>query len=99
MVPSLSLVEGPVYGWLFGVSPNTIAELQELNFMQEHRPLVIEGKPVVGKSWLGMAIAKRACDECHRVRWTIFSELLAELGSLRILDADYSLAKAPVLTG
>lgn len=69
------------------LSQLTIAELQELNFMQEHRPLVIEGKPGVGKSWLGMAIAKRACDECHRVRWTIFSELLAELGSLRILDA------------
>lgn len=69
------------------LSQLTIAELQELNFMQEHRPLVIEGKPGVGKSWLGMAIAKRACDECHRVRWTIFSELLAELGSLRIIDA------------
>lgn len=34
-----------------------------------------------------MAVAKKACDECHRVRWIIFSELLCELNSLRILDS------------
>ena len=69
------------------LSPSLIDELQGLYFMDEHRPLVIEGKPGVGKSWLGMAVAKKACDECHRVRWIIFSELLCELNSLRILDS------------
>lgn len=75
------------------ISPTLIDELRSLYFLEEHRPLVIEGNAGVGKTWLGMAVAKKACDECYRVRWTVFGELLCELRALKKKDEKEGTAK------
>ena len=56
--------------------------------MKERRPLVIQGTPGVGKSWLGRAVATRACAECHRTYWITFSDLLEDLRSRKIRDTE-----------
>lgn len=66
----------------------TIDELESLCFMEERRPLVIQGTPGVGKSWLGRAVATRACAECHRTYWITFSDLLEDLRSRKIKDTE-----------
>lgn len=66
----------------------TIDELESLCFIKERRPLVIQGTPGVGKSWLGMAVATKACAECYRTYWITFSALLEDLRSRRIKDTE-----------
>ena len=38
-----------------------ISRLGELHFVQEHKNLIIWGAPGTGKTWMGKAIATRAC--------------------------------------
>ena len=70
------------------LSKVTIDELESLSFITERRPLVIQGTPGVGKSWLGRAVATRACAECYRTYWTTFPALLEDLRSRKIRDAE-----------
>ena len=56
-----------------------IEELAGLYFISEKKPLVIEGTPGTGKTWLGMAVATKACLEGHKTRWVNFPAFLEEL--------------------
>lgn len=61
-----------------------VDELSGLHFISEKRPLVIEGTPGTGKTWLGMAVATKACLEGHRTRWVDFPALLGELRAAKL---------------
>ena len=55
-----------------------IGRLGELHFIQEHKNLIIWGAPGTGKTWMGKAIATRACQEGIRTKWVTYPFLCRE---------------------
>ena len=64
-----------------------IGRLGELHFIQEHKNLIIWGAPGTGKTWMGKAIATRACQEGIRTKWVTYPFLCRELLRLKAEDS------------
>ena len=60
-----------------------IQRLGELHFVREGKNVIIWGAPGTGKTWLGQAIATKACEEGIRTRWTTYPVLCRELLRLK----------------
>lgn len=56
-----------------------IQELDSLQFVREHRNLIIWGAPGTGKSWIGKMLATSACCNGMRTRWISFPDLYDQL--------------------
>lgn len=61
-----------------------IEEISELHFISEKKPLVIEGTPGTGKTWLGMAVATKACFDGHKTRGVNFPSFIEELRAAKL---------------
>ena len=64
-----------------------IGRLGELHFVQERKNLIIWGAPGTGKTWMGKAIATRACQEGIRTKWVTYPFLCRELLRLKAEDS------------
>ena len=64
-----------------------IHRLGSLNFVREKKNLIIWGAPGTGKTWMGKAIATKACQEGIRTRWVTYPFLCRELVRLKIEDS------------
>lgn len=64
-----------------------INRLGGLFFIHECRNLIIWGAPGTGKTWLGKAIATKACQEGIRTRWVTYPFLCRELMRLKAEDS------------
>ena len=64
-----------------------INRLGSLNFVHEGKNLVIWGAPGTGKTWMGKAIATKACQEGIRTRWVTYPFLCRELLRLKVEDS------------
>jgi len=64
-----------------------VGRLGELHFVQEHKNLIIWGAPGTGKTWMGKAIATKACQEGIRTRWVTYPFLCRELMRLKAEDS------------
>lgn len=60
-----------------------IHHLADLHFVREGKNLVIWGAPGTGKTWMGKAIASKACQEGLRTRWVTYPFLCRELSRLK----------------
>ena len=60
-----------------------IAFLGDLQFIKEKKNLIIWGAPGTGKTWMGKAIATKACQEGIRTRWITYPFLCRELMRLK----------------
>lgn len=56
-----------------------IQELDSLQFVREHRNLIIWGAPGTGKSWIGKMFATSACCNGMRTKWISFPDLYEQL--------------------
>ena len=61
-----------------------IAFLGDLQFIKEKKNLIIWGAPGTGKTWMGKAIATKACQEGIRTRWITYPFLCRELMRLKV---------------
>lgn len=64
-----------------------IGRLGELHFVRERKNLIIWGPPGTGKTWMGKAIATKACQEGIRTRWVTYPFLCRELMRLKAIDS------------
>jgi hypothetical protein len=64
-----------------------IHRLADLHFVREGKNLVIWGAPGTGKTWMGKAIATKACEEGMRTRWVTYPFLCRELLRLKGEDS------------
>ena len=64
-----------------------IQRLRELHFVHERKNLIIWGAPGTGKTWMGKAIATKACQEGIRTRWVTYPFLCRELMRLKAEDS------------
>lgn len=64
-----------------------IYRLGDLHFVHEGKNLVIWGAPGTGKTWMGKAIATKACQEGTRTRWVTYPFLCRELMRLKAEDS------------
>ena len=64
-----------------------IHRLGSLNFVHEGKNLIIWGAPGTGKTWMGKAIATKACQEGIRTRWVTYPFLCRELMRLKAEDS------------
>ena len=64
-----------------------IQRLSELHFVHERKNLIIWGAPGTGKTWMGKAIATKACQEGIRTRWVTYPFLCRELMRLKAEDS------------
>ena len=64
-----------------------IQRLGELHFVHEGKNLIIWGAPGTGKTWMGKAIATKACQEGIRTRWVTYPFLCRELMRLKAEDS------------
>ena len=64
-----------------------IHRLGDLHFIYERKNLIIWGAPGTGKTWLGKAIATKACQEGIRTRWVTYPFLCRELMRLKAEDS------------
>lgn len=64
-----------------------IHRLGSLNFVHEKKNLIIWGAPGTGKTWMGKAIATKACQEGIRTRWVTYPFLCRELVRLKVEDS------------
>lgn len=60
-----------------------IHTLGELSFIREGRNVIIWGAPGTGKTWMGKALATRACQEGLRTKWITYPVLCRELMRLK----------------
>jgi hypothetical protein len=60
-----------------------IHSLGELNFIREGRNVIIWGAPGTGKTWMGKALATRACQEGLKTKWITYPVLCRELMRLK----------------
>ena len=60
-----------------------IHRLGGLYFVQEGKNLIIWGAPGTGKTWMGKAMATRACQEGIRTKWVTYPFLCRELMRLK----------------
>ena len=60
-----------------------IQRLADLHFVREGKNLIIWGAPGTGKTWMGQAIATKACEEGIRTRWVTYPVLCRELLRLK----------------
>lgn len=60
-----------------------IHRLGSLNFVHEGKNLIIWGAPGTGKTWMGKAMATKACQEGIRTRWVTYPFLCRELMRLK----------------
>lgn len=63
-----------------------IQRLGELHFVKEGKNVIVWGAPGTGKTWLGQAIATKACEEGIRTRWITYPKLCRELLRLKAED-------------
>ena len=63
-----------------------IHRLADLHFVREGKNLIICGASGTGKTWMGQAIATKACEEGIRTRWVTYPKLCREL--LRLKEED-----------
>ncbi len=63
-----------------------IHRLADLHFVREGKNLIIWGASGTGKTWMGQAIATKACEEGIRTRWVTYPKLCREL--LRLKEED-----------
>ena len=61
--------------------------LGDLNFVRDRKNLIIWGAPGTGKTWMGKAIATKACQEGIRTRWVTYPFLCRELLRLKGEDS------------
>lgn len=61
--------------------------LADLSFVDEGKNLVIWGAPGTGKTWMGKAIATKACQNGTRTRWITYPFLCRELMRLKGEDS------------
>ena len=61
-----------------------IQRLGDLHFVYEGKNLVIWGAPGTGKTWMGQALATKACQEGIRTRWITYPVLCRELMRLKV---------------
>ena len=64
-----------------------IHRLGDLYFVHEKKNLIIWGSPGTGKTWMGKAIATKACQEGIRTRWVTYPFLCRELLRLKAEDS------------
>ena len=64
-----------------------IHHLGNLDFVHERKNLIIWGAPGTGKTWMGKAIATKACQEGIRTRWVTYPFLCRELMRLKAEDS------------
>ena len=64
-----------------------IHRLGSLSFVREGKNLVIWGAPGTGKTWMGKAMATKACQEGIRTRWVTYPFLCRELMRLKAEDS------------
>lgn len=64
-----------------------VHRLSDLHFVHEGKNLIIWGAPGTGKTWMGKAIATRACQEGIRTRWVTYPFLCRELMRLKAEDS------------
>lgn len=64
-----------------------IQHLGNLHFVHERKNLIIWGAPGTGKTWMGKAIATKACQEGTRTRWVTYPFLCRELMRLKAEDS------------
>lgn len=64
-----------------------IHHLGELNFVRDKKNLVIWGAPGTGKTWMGKAMATKACQKGIRTRWVTYPFLCRELLRLKAEDS------------
>lgn len=64
-----------------------IHRLGDLHFVHERKNLIIWGAPGTGKTWMGKAIATKACQEGKRTRWVTYPFLCRELMRLKAEDS------------
>ncbi len=64
-----------------------IHRLGDLSFIRDRKNLIIWGAPGTGKTWMGKAIATKACQEGIRTRWITYPFLCRELMRLKGEDS------------
>ena len=64
-----------------------VNRLGDLHFVHERKNLIIWGAPGTGKTWMGKAIATKACQEGTRTRWVTYPFLCRELMRLKAEDS------------
>lgn len=64
-----------------------IHRLGALSFIRDRKNLIIWGAPGTGKTWMGKAIATKACQEGIRTRWITYPFLCRELMRLKGEDS------------
>lgn len=64
-----------------------IHRLGDLSFIRGRKNLIIWGAPGTGKTWMGKAIATKACQEGIRTRWITYPFLCRELMRLKGEDS------------
>lgn len=64
-----------------------IHRLGDLSFIRDRKNLIIWGAPGTGKTWMGKAIATKACQEGIRTRWITNPFLCLELMRLKGEDS------------
>jgi len=70
------------YQWTAAIRlPQTLTkeQLQNLDFIKEHQNLVLVGAPGTGKTHLGSALGRRACEMGYEVRFYRVAHLVEEL--------------------
>lgn len=66
-----------------------IQHLGNLGFVREGKNLVIWGAPGTGKTWMGKALATKACQEGIRTRWVTYPFLCRELTRLKETNSSF----------
>ena len=74
-----------------------IHRLADLHFVREGKNLIICGASGTGKTWMGQAIATKACEEGIRTRWVTYPKLCRELLRLKEEDSPVLLQFRPAL--
>lgn len=64
-----------------------IHRLGDLHFVHEKKNLIIWGAPGTGKTWMGKALATKACQKGIRTRWATYPFLCRELMRLKAEDS------------
>ena len=64
-----------------------IHRLGDLYFVRERKNLIIWGASGTGKTWMGQALATKACQEGIRTKWVTYPFLCRELTRLKVEDS------------
>lgn len=74
---------------------NKLPELETLDFIKEHRNVILGGSPGTGKSHMAIGLGIKACMEGYTVMFTQISKLLTQIRechssrTLRILESKF----------